>query len=354
VRATVGYLRNPRIPDIAGMPTILHPMERVFSGVQSSGAPHVGNYFGAFRQWVVDQHTADSVFCVVDLHALTVEQDPAQLRSRTLETASWLFASGLDPEICTVFAQSHVHEHTSLSWLLECTATFGELRRMTQFKEKSRGNESVSAGLFAYPVLMAADILLYDTDKVPVGDDQRAHVEFARELARAFNSTFGVVFPEPQELVQEGGRVPGLQADGKMAKSGGSEKGTIFLTESVASALKKVKAAPHAPRGDSGKDFGDPTQCSIFTLHTIVSQPESIQWANVGCRAGTIGCNECKLRMFQHIEPLLEEIQERRAQYAAKGPKFVQELLHENGKVARKRFAQTLAEVQDKMGITPY
>ena len=126
-------------------------MERVFSGVQSSGAPHVGNYFGAFRQWVADQSTADSFFCVVDLHSLTVEHDASQLRIRTLETASWLFAAGLDPEVCTVFIQSHVHEHTELSWLLECTATVGELRRMTQFKEKSAGNESVRGRVVHLP-----------------------------------------------------------------------------------------------------------------------------------------------------------------------------------------------------------
>jgi tryptophanyl-tRNA synthetase len=220
-------------------------MDRVFSGVQSSGAPHVGNYFGAFRQWVTDQHTADSVFCVVDLHALTIEQDPAQVRSRTLETASWLFASGLDPEVCIVFAQSHVHEHTGLSWLLECTATFGELQHMTQFKEKSKGNKSVSAGLFTYPVLMAADILLYDTDKVPVGDDQRQHLELARDLAVRFNGRYGETFVVPEAVVPRlAARVMDLQhPERKMSKSVTSPLGTIDLVDEPDAIVQKIRKA---------------------------------------------------------------------------------------------------------------
>jgi tryptophanyl-tRNA synthetase len=220
-------------------------MQRVFSGVQSSGAPHVGNYFGAFRQWVADQHTADSFFCVVDLHALTQEQDPEQLRRRILETASWLFACGLDPEVCTVFIQSHVHEHSELSWLLECTATFGELGRMTQFKEKSAGSESVRVGVFTYPVLMAADILLYDTDKVPVGDDQRQHLELARDLAIRFNGRYGKTFVVPQaEVPKVAARVMDLQhPDRKMSKSVASPLGTVDLSDEPDAIRQKIRKA---------------------------------------------------------------------------------------------------------------
>jgi tryptophanyl-tRNA synthetase len=227
------------------MTGILPGMEKVFSGVQSSGAPHVGNYFGAFRQWVADQHTADSIFCVVDLHALTIEQDPAQVRGRTLETASWLFASGLDPEVCTVFAQSHVPEHTGLSWLLECTATYGELKRMTQFKDKSRGNESVSAGLLTYPVLMAADILLYDTDKVPVGDDQRQHLELTRDVAIRFNGRYGDTFVVPVAAVPKvAARVMDLQhPERKMSKSVASPLGTIDLVDAPDTIRLKIRKA---------------------------------------------------------------------------------------------------------------
>ena len=220
-------------------------MERVFSGVQSSGAPHIGNYFGAFSQWVADQHTADSFFCVVDLHALTIDHDPAELRRRTLETASWLFASGLDPDICTVFVQSHVPEHTQLCWLLECTATMGELRRMTQFKEKSAGSESVRAGLFTYPALMAADILLYDTNRVPVGDDQRQHLELTRDLAIRFNSRYGETFVVPEaEVPKVGARVMDLQRpDRKMSKSVTSPLGTIDLVDEPDAIRQKIRKA---------------------------------------------------------------------------------------------------------------
>jgi tryptophanyl-tRNA synthetase len=220
-------------------------MERVFSGVQSSGAPHVGNYFGAFRQWVADQSTADALFCVVDLHALTAEHDPTQLRRRTLETASWLFATGLDPDICTVFIQSHVHEHTELSWLLECTATMGELRRMTQFKEKGAGNESARVGLFTYPVLMAADILLYDTNKVPVGDDQRQHIELTRDVAIRFNNRYGDTFVVPEaEVPKVAARVMDLQhPDRKMSKSVTSPLGTIDLMDEPDVIRQKIRKA---------------------------------------------------------------------------------------------------------------
>jgi tryptophanyl-tRNA synthetase len=220
-------------------------MERVFSGVQSSGAPHVGNYFGAFRQWVADQYKADSVFCVVDLHALTLPQDPERLRRRTLETAAWLFAVGLDPEICTVFAQSHVPEHTGLTWLLECTATFGELQRMTQFKDKSKGNESVSVGLFTYPVLQAADILLYDTNKVPIGDDQRQHLELARDIAIRFNGRYGETFVIPEAVVPKlAARVMDLQhPERKMSKSVSSPLGTIDLADDADAIRQKIRKA---------------------------------------------------------------------------------------------------------------
>lgn len=171
-------------------------MTRVLSGIQPTGEIHLGNYLGALRQWTVDQHEHDSFYCAVDLHAVTVPQAPEELRSKTLETMATLVAVGLDPEICTLFVQSHVPFHTELSWLLECTVSFGELRRMTQFKDKSTkqgdaGQEQVSAGLFTYPALMAADILIYDADRVPVGDDQRQHLELTRDIAERFNSRYG-------------------------------------------------------------------------------------------------------------------------------------------------------------------
>ncbi|HVC25522.1 MAG TPA: tryptophan--tRNA ligase [Acidimicrobiales bacterium] len=220
-------------------------MPRIFSGIQPSGDLHVGNYLGAVRQWVAGQHVADAVYCIVDLHALTLDIDPAALRGRTFDTAIGLLASGVDPTLCTLFVQSHVPAHTELAWLLECTASFGELRRMTQFKEKGADQESVRASLLTYPVLMAADILLYDTDQVPVGDDQRQHLELARDLAIRFNSRYGDTFVVPDAtLPSHAARVMDLQRpERKMSKSTGTPLGTIAITDSPDEIVKKVRRA---------------------------------------------------------------------------------------------------------------
>ena len=225
-------------------------MTRVLSGIQPTGDIHLGNYLGALRQWALDQHEHDSFYCAVDLHAVTVQQDPDELRAKTLETMATLVAVGLDPEVCTLFVQSHVPYHTELSWLLECTVSFGELRRMTQFKDKSTkqgdgGQEHVSAGLFTYPALMAADILIYDADRVPVGDDQRQHLELTRDIAERFNSRYGDTFVLPAAAIPKiAARVMDLQEPtNKMSKSADSSLGTVGIFEDVASIAKKFKRA---------------------------------------------------------------------------------------------------------------
>ncbi|MCB1285622.1 MAG: tryptophan--tRNA ligase, partial [Microthrixaceae bacterium] len=169
-------------------------MARVFSGIQPTGDIHLGNYLGAVVNWVRDQHVDDSVFCIVDMHAITIPKDPDELRTKTRELGAMLVACGLDPEVCTLFVQSHVPQHAQLGWIMECTVSFGELSRMTQFKDKSEGKEFVSAGLFTYPALQAADILLYDTEKVPVGADQKQHIELCRDAAMRFNNRYGDTF----------------------------------------------------------------------------------------------------------------------------------------------------------------
>jgi len=218
-------------------------MTRVLSGIKPTGQVHLGNYLGALRQWVADQHEADSFYTVVDLHALTVEHDPAELRGRTLELARMLVAVGLDPDVCTLFVQSHVAEHAQLSWLMEATVTDGELRRMIQFKEKSRGKESVRVALLTYPALMAADILLYDADRVPVGEDQRQHLELARDLAIRFNHHYGETFVVPDAAVPTvGARIMDLQdPTSKMGKSSASSQGTIYLLDDPAEITRKVR-----------------------------------------------------------------------------------------------------------------
>ncbi|MGZ4735728.1 MAG: tryptophan--tRNA ligase [Acidimicrobiia bacterium] len=220
-------------------------MTRVFSGIQPTGEMHLGNYVGAVRRWVDDQQRADAIYCVVDLHAMTLPYDPAELRSGTQRLAMFLLAAGLDPERCIVFVQSHVPAVAELTWILNGVATVGELRRMTQFKDKGKGQESVSAGLFDYPVLMAADILLYDTDEVPVGDDQTQHVELARDIAIRFNHRFGDTLVVPKATVPPvGARIKDLQRpEAKMSKSVESPQGTILVLDSPAAITKKVRSA---------------------------------------------------------------------------------------------------------------
>jgi tryptophanyl-tRNA synthetase len=222
-------------------------MTRVFSGIKPTGNVHLGNVLGALLRWTQDQHRADSIYCVVDLHALTVPQDPEELRDATLRLAQILLAVGLDPDVCTLFVQSHVPAHSEGAWLMECTASYGELSRMTQFKDKSAKASGgfVSGGLFTYPALMAADILLYDTDEVPVGDDQRQHVELARDVAERFNARYGPTFTVPTATFPTAGaRVMDLQEPtSKMSKSEDGSPGTILLLDDPKVIEKKIKRA---------------------------------------------------------------------------------------------------------------
>ncbi len=225
---------------------------RIFSGIQPTGQPHIGNYSGGFRQYAATQEQGDAFFCIVDLHAITVPHDAEALREGTLDIAAMLFATGLDPERSTVFVQSHVAAHAEAAWLLSAVTSFGELRRMTQFKEKAEGQEFVSAGLFTYPILMAGDILLYRTDAVPIGDDQRQHLELARDVAERFNGRFGETFVVPRGIFpEEGARVMNLQEPTvKMSKSRGALQGTVLMLDEPDTIRKKFKTAVT----DSGRE----------------------------------------------------------------------------------------------------
>ena len=225
----------------------LDGMTRVLSCIQPTGDVHLGNYLGALRNWVVGQHESDAFHGIVDLHALTVTTEPGVVGDSTVKLAAMLYAIGLDPDVATVFVQSHVAEHTQLSWMMECTVSFGELSRMTQFKDKTarREAEFISGGLFTYPALQAADILLYDTDEVPVGEDQRQHVEITRDIAERFNSRFGDTFVVPRPVVPKAGaRVMDLQEPtSKMSKSSASDVGVINMLDLPAAVMKKFKRA---------------------------------------------------------------------------------------------------------------
>jgi tryptophanyl-tRNA synthetase len=220
-------------------------MARVLSGLQPSGILHIGNYFGALTQWVAAQEEHDAFYTIADLHALTLEIDPAELRERTFDTAVTLLAAGLDPKRCTLFVQGHVHQHNEMAWILECVASYGELHRMTQFKDKSAGQESVRVGLLTYPVLMAADVLLYQANQVPVGDDQRQHLELARNLANRFNGRYREVFTIPEAVIPAiGARVMDLQnPERKMSKSVSSPRGTINMSDTPDEIVQKIKRA---------------------------------------------------------------------------------------------------------------
>src|SRR6266849_1803567 len=246
-------------------------MARVFSGIQPSGELHIGNYLGAVQNWVRLQHQHDCLFSVVDLHAITQPYDAATLAQRTIDMAIGLFAAGIDPERAIVFVQSHVREHTELNWLLTTVTPLGELERQTQFKDKAQRQESVPAGLLNYPVLQAADVLLYHATLVPVGEDQLQHLEMMREIARRWNSRFGAAFfPEPQAQLATTRRVLGLDGQAKMSTSLGN---TISLFDPPESIWEKLRPAATDPARVTRKDPGNPDICNVFTIHQGFSSP---------------------------------------------------------------------------------
>jgi tryptophanyl-tRNA synthetase len=252
-------------------------MPRVFSGIQpTADSFHLGNYLGAVRQWVALQDTHDAFYCVVDLHAITVPQDPAALRQRTRVAAAQLFAAGLDPGRCTVFVQSHVPEHTQLTWVLGCLTRMGELRRMTQFKDKTAkgGDTQASLGLFSYPVLQAADILLYQTDQVPVGEDQRQHLELSRTLATRFNHTYGPSFTVPSAYILSGvAKITDLQDPAaKMSKSSSSPQGIIDILDEPDPIRRKIAKAVTDPGNEvRADDAGKPGVTNLLRIYSALT-----------------------------------------------------------------------------------
>lgn len=325
-------------------------MTRVFSGIQPSGDVQLGNLLGALRYWVADQHRADSFYCVVDLHALTVPQDPADLRARTLQLAELLLAIGIDPDVATLFIQSHVHEHTELSWILECTASFGELRRMTQFKDKSEGADFVSAGLLTYPALMAADILLYDTDRVPVGDDQRQHLELSRDLAIRFNHRYGDTFVVPEAAIPTvGARVMDLQEPTrKMSKSADSPQGTILVLEDLGQVAKKIKRA--VTDTDTAVRFDPATKPGVSNLLSIlgaVTDRDPVTLADDYAQYGPL-----KSDTADAVVELLRPIQARFAELAA-DPAGTAAVLAKGAEKAQSVAAPTVARARQALGLLP-
>jgi tryptophanyl-tRNA synthetase len=325
-------------------------MIRVLSGVQPSGDFHLGNYLGALRQWVALQHDHDAFYCIVDLHALTLEIDPTSLRARTEEAAVNLLAAGLDPETCTLFVQSHVPEHPRLTWLLECTATMGELRRMTQFKDKGRGQEAARVGLFTYPVLMAADILLYDAERVPVGDDQRQHLELARELAVRFNNRYGPTFTVPEATVPTvGARVMDLQhPDRKMSKSVDSPLGTVSVLDDPAEIDRKVRKAVTDTEGEVRYD--PKTKPGVSNLLELLAAATDRRPQDVAQDYERYG--DLKRGVSEALVELLRPVQKRHAALRA-DPGAVRQVLARGAARAHEVAGATYARAADATGLLP-
>ena len=313
---------------------------------------HLGNYLGAVRRWAAEQDTQDAIYCVVDLHAMTIAYDPAAFAEQTRRTAMLLMAAGLDPARCVLFVQSHVRAHSELTWILNCVATFGELRRMTQFKDKSGGQESVSAGLFDYPVLMAADILLYDTDEVPVGDDQRQHVELTRDVAIRFNSRYGDTLVVPKATTPAvGARVMDLQnPTAKMSKSADSPQGTLLLLDEPGTISKKIKSAVT----DSGTEVRyDPLEKpGVSNLLEILAAATDRPVPELEAEYAGAGYGAFKTAVADAVGDLLAPI---RARYdeLARDPAEVDRLLAGGAAKAAAIAGDVMARVRKAVGLLP-
>ncbi|MBW1601402.1 tryptophan--tRNA ligase [Streptomyces sp. JJ66] len=328
---------------------------RVLSGIQpTSGSFHLGNYLGAVRQWVALQETHDAFYAVVDLHAITVPQDPERLRAATRLAAAQLLAAGLDPERCTLFVQSHVPEHAQLGWVMNCLTGFGEASRMTQFKDKSarHGAEGTTVGLFTYPVLQVADILLYQADQVPVGEDQRQHIELTRDLAERFNGRFGQLFNLPAPyILKETAKIYDLQDPAvKMSKSASSPKGLISLLDEPKTTAKKIRGAVT----DTGSEirFDPENKPGVSNLLTIYATLTSTPIAELEQRYAGQGYGALKVDLAELVTDWVTPFRERTQEYLG-DPETLDSLLAKGAEKARTVAAETLARAYDKVGFLP-
>ncbi|MGI9602516.1 MAG: tryptophan--tRNA ligase [Acidimicrobiales bacterium] len=325
-------------------------MTRVFSGIQPTGELHLGNLLGALQNWVRFQHEHDCVYCIVDLHALTIPKQPGEVGSNTIALAQLLVATGVDPEQCTLFVQSHLHQHNELAWLLECTVSYGELSRMVQFKDKAAQRDFVSAGLFTYPALQAADIIGYDTDLVPVGEDQRQHIEITRDIAERFNARYGDTFVIPEAFIPPAGaRVMDLQhPENKMSKSADSPQGSIGMLDDLGAIEKKIKRAVTDNDGDVRYDVA--TKPGVSNLLSILGavtgdQPESLadQYEQYG---------PLKVDTAAAVCDLLSPIQARYRDLAA-DPDAIVEILRTGADKAGAVITPVLERARTNIGLTP-
>ena len=330
--------------------------KRVLSGIQPSGNLTIGNYLGAVRQWVAMQDVYDCYYCVVNLHAITVPQDPEELRKKTREVTAIYLASGLDPEKATIFVQSHVAAHTELNWLLTCMTPFGWLNRMTQFKDKSAKQEqdSIGMGLLNYPTLMAADILLYQADAVPVGDDQRQHLEYTRDLSQRFNHQYGETFTVPEAIIPKiGARIMGLDTPTmKMSKSEESEYHAVFITDDAKRTSKKIMRAVT----DSGKDISfsnDPERAGVNNLLTIYQAfTDKSEDEIMADFADARGYGDLKKAVAEAVNATMTPIRDEYHRLVTEVD-YLDSILHKGAAAAREVANKTMADVRDKVGLLP-
>ena len=322
--------------------------KRIFSGMQPSGEAHLGNYLGALRRWVGMQEEYDCLWCIVDQHAITAGGNPADLPGHVLELAISYLAVGLDPEKAIIFVQSDVPEHTELAWLFNAVTPIGDLERMTQFKDKSQRFESIPAGILNYPILQAADILLYKADGVPVGEDQKQHLEMTRDVARKFNAAYGETFPETAPLIDKDvGRILGLDGDAKMSKS---LNNTVPILSEPDEVWNRVRTAVTDPQRIRKTDPGRPEVCNVFTLHGFFTGEATRADIDTKCRAGEIGCVDCKRILSENIADAFAPFRERAAEYQANHD-LVRQILDDGAKRARAIAQETMSEVRERMGL---
>ncbi len=325
---------------------------RIFSGIQPTGRKHLGNYIGAITQYVAGQDRGEAIYCIVDLHALTVPYEPAGLRESVYDAAATLLAAGLDPERCIFFRQSDVHEHTELTWLLSSVTAFGDLNRMHQFKDKSGAQrELVAAGMFFYPVLMAADVLAYKAHEVPVGDDQRQHVELMRDIAERFNSRFGEILVVPEVRIPEvGARIMDLQfPDRKMSTTGGSPQGTVYVLDEPDTVIKKVRSAVT----DSGSEvIRAPDKAGISNLIEILAAVRGAAPEEIERQFDGAGYGAFKQAVADGVVSYLEPVREPYG-HIRMDEEQLERILEQGAEKARAIAAPTLADVREAMGVGP-
>lgn len=323
-------------------------MKRIFSGIKPTGDLHLGNYLGAIKNWIPLQNDYDCVWGIVDYHAMTTDYNVADFEEKVFKCACNYLACGLDPNKAILMIQSHVKLHTELTWLLNCLTPISWLERVPTFKEKTQQQpENLNLGLMDYPVLMAADIIIYKAEAVPVGEDQLPHLELAREILRRFNTKFGYTFPEPKDITGKGARVKGLDGSAKMGKS---LDNCIYLNETPEDIWKKLAKAVTDPARIKKTDPGNPEVCNLYSMHKLFSSEQTINDMAEGCRTAGIGCIQCKKCLAENISQEMEPIRTEYNSLLTK-PDYVKDILLTGNKKANLIAEETMSEVYEKIGI---